>query len=45
MNLYRRRTIPPGALVHASAWERGDAYRRRIPGDATRVGRVHGSEP
>ena len=45
MNLYRRRTIPPGALVHASAYERGDAYRSRIPKDATRVGRVPGSEP
>jgi uncharacterized protein (DUF2235 family) len=45
MNLYRRRTIPPGALVHAAAWNRGDAYRSRIPKDATRVGRVPGSEP
>jgi uncharacterized protein (DUF2235 family) len=39
MNLHRRRTIPPGALVHASAYERGEAYSRRIPVDATRVGR------
>jgi uncharacterized protein (DUF2235 family) len=44
MNLYRRRTIPHGALVHAAAYERGEAYRSRIPADATRVGRVPGSE-
>jgi uncharacterized protein (DUF2235 family) len=43
MNLYRRRTIPPGALVHAAAWERGEAYQSRIPKDATCVGRVHRS--
>jgi uncharacterized protein (DUF2235 family) len=45
MNLYRRRTIPPGALVHASAYERGDEYRRRIPEDATRVGRGSEAQP
>jgi uncharacterized protein (DUF2235 family) len=38
MNLYRRRTIPPGALVHASAYERGAAYRSRIPAEARRLG-------
>jgi uncharacterized protein (DUF2235 family) len=37
MNLYRRREMPPGSLVHASAFERGQAYRRRIPTDAIRV--------
>jgi uncharacterized protein (DUF2235 family) len=44
MNLYRRRTIPPGSLVHAAAYERGEAYRSRIPADAIRVGRVTGNE-
>ena len=37
MNLYRRRTIPPKSLVHDSAFERGDDYAKRIPGDAIRV--------
>ena len=40
MNLYRRRTIPPGSLVHVSACERGDDYRRRIPADAVWIGRA-----
>jgi uncharacterized protein (DUF2235 family) len=40
MNFYRRRTIPRSALVHTSAYERGDVYRRRIPADAVRVGRA-----
>jgi uncharacterized protein (DUF2235 family) len=39
MNLYRRRTIEPGSLVHASAFERGDEYRKHIPEDAVKVGR------
>jgi uncharacterized protein (DUF2235 family) len=45
MNLYRRRTIPPGALVHASAYERGEPYRGRIPPDAVRVGRGTETKP
>jgi uncharacterized protein (DUF2235 family) len=42
MNLFRRRAVPPGSLVHVSAYERGDAYRARLPPDAIRVG---GAEP
>jgi len=36
-NLFRRRVIPPGSLVHASAYMRGEAYCRRLPPDARRV--------
>jgi uncharacterized protein (DUF2235 family) len=39
MNNFRRRTIPPKSLVHASAFERGDEYRKRLPADAIRVDR------
>lgn len=39
MNRSRRRTIPPGALVHASAFERGGDYRKCLPADAVRVER------
>ena len=39
MNLGRRRTIPPNSLVHASAFERGDEYTKRLPSDAIRVDR------
>lgn len=39
MNLHRRRTLPPLALVHRSAFERhGGRYRERLPPDAVRVG-------
>jgi uncharacterized protein (DUF2235 family) len=37
MNLFRRRTVPPGSLIHQSAYERGDAYSSRLPADAVRV--------
>jgi len=37
MNLYRRRAIPPGSLVHESAYLRPDDYRKRIPPDAVRA--------
>lgn len=37
MNLFRRRTIPPGSLIHQSAFERGDEYKARLPADAVRV--------
>lgn len=37
MNLYRRRTIPSGSLVHESAYLRGDKYRELIPAGAVRV--------
>ena len=33
MNLWRRRTTPPGAVVHRSARERGEAYAQRLPKD------------
>jgi hypothetical protein len=39
MNRGRRRTIPPRSLVHASAFERGDEYAKRLPPDAIRVER------
>ena len=39
MNRHRRRTIPPGSLVHAAAFERGEEYRKRLPPDAVRVDR------
>jgi uncharacterized protein (DUF2235 family) len=33
MNLFRRRSIPPGSLIHRSAYERGDDYAKRLPPD------------
>lgn len=37
MNLYRRRTVPPGSFVHESAFQRRGNYKDRIPGDAVPV--------
>jgi uncharacterized protein (DUF2235 family) len=37
MNLFRRRTIPAGSMVHESAYLRGDDYAKRIPPTAIRV--------
>jgi hypothetical protein len=37
-NLFRRRTIPENSLVHESAFQRGDAYRKRLPSSVMRVG-------
>lgn len=37
MNLYRRRTIPPGSLVHDSASQRGGDYQKRLPDQPTWV--------
>lgn len=37
MNFYRRRTIPPGSLIHDSAYQRGADYIKRLPPDATRT--------
>jgi uncharacterized protein (DUF2235 family) len=34
MNLFRRRTIPPGSFVHESAYLRGAEYAKRFPADA-----------
>lgn len=36
MNLFRRRTIPPGSWVHESAFLRAGNYALRLPGDAQR---------
>jgi uncharacterized protein (DUF2235 family) len=40
MNLWRRRTIPPGSLVHESAWQRGGDYASRLPKDVVKVSTV-----
>ena len=37
MNRSRARTIPGGALIHDSAYQRGDAYAAKLPADALRV--------
>ncbi len=37
LNLFRRRFIPDGALVHVSAYERGDDYAERLPPSAVRT--------
>lgn len=37
MNLGRRRTIPPAALVHKSAFSLGERYIAQLPKDAVRV--------
>jgi hypothetical protein len=33
-NLGRRRMIPPGSLIHESAYKRGADYAKRLPPDA-----------
>jgi hypothetical protein len=38
MNWWRRRTMPPGSLVHEAAWVRSGGYKDRLPADAVRVG-------
>jgi uncharacterized protein (DUF2235 family) len=38
MNLFRRRPIPEGSLVHVSAYQRGEAYKALLPPDARCVG-------
>lgn len=37
MNRFRRRTIPPGSLIHDAAYERGAEYAAGLPTDAIRV--------
>lgn len=37
MNLYRRRTIPPGSLIHESAYLQGADYQKRFPDGAIKV--------
>ena len=39
MNNHRRRTIPPGSLVHIAAFDRGEEYRKRLPPDVVWVRR------
>lgn len=36
-NLFRRRTIPAGSLIHQSAYDRGTEYAMRLPANAVRV--------
>lgn len=45
MNLWRRRTMPAGALVHSSAWERRGDYYKRLPKDAVKVTTSSGTVP
>jgi uncharacterized protein (DUF2235 family) len=46
MNLYRRRTIPDGSLVHPAVFARGEEYRKKLPPDVTSIltGGNHGSQ-
>ena len=37
MNLFRRRTIPPGSSVHEAAYQRKDNYAARLPAGMVRV--------
>jgi uncharacterized protein (DUF2235 family) len=37
MNLFRRRTIPEGSMVHDSAFVRNGDYKRRLPQSAIRI--------
>lgn len=37
MNLYRRRTIPPGSLIHESAYLQGVKYQEKFPTGAIKV--------
>jgi uncharacterized protein (DUF2235 family) len=37
MNLGRRRTIPPGSLIHQSAYDRTGGYKARLPADGVPV--------
>jgi len=36
-NLFRRRTIPDGSLIHQAAYDRGGDYANRLPLNAVRV--------
>jgi uncharacterized protein (DUF2235 family) len=37
MNLYRRRTVPDGSLVHPAVFERGDEYSKRLLPNVTPI--------
>jgi uncharacterized protein (DUF2235 family) len=39
-NLARRRTIPPKSFIHASAYERGGDYAKRLPADGVPANEV-----
>jgi hypothetical protein len=43
VNLFRRRRFSPAPCVDDSAWQRGDAYLARIPGDAATKTNCSGS--
>jgi uncharacterized protein (DUF2235 family) len=46
MNRYRRRTIPPGSLIHVAARQRGEAYwRERLPENPVWVDKGAPAEP
>ena len=33
INLFRRRTLPKASLIHESAYQRGNAYKSKLPQD------------
>jgi uncharacterized protein (DUF2235 family) len=37
MNLFRRRTIPDGSMIHDAAYQRGADYEKLLPANAVRV--------
>jgi uncharacterized protein (DUF2235 family) len=37
MNLFRRRTIPDGSMIHDAAYQRGADYQKLLPANAVRV--------
>ena len=37
MNLFRRRTIPDGSMIHDAAYQRGADYQKLLPAHAVRV--------
>jgi uncharacterized protein (DUF2235 family) len=37
MNLFRRRTIPDGSMIHEAAYQRGADYQKLLPANAVRV--------
>src|SRR5262249_40486143 len=45
LNMGRRRTIPPGSVIHVSAFERGQAYAAALPPDAIRYDGVAANRP
>jgi uncharacterized protein (DUF2235 family) len=37
LNLFRRRTIPDGSMIHDAAYQRGTDYQKLLPANAVRV--------